>query len=104
MPAAKSSPASPLPASDSSSDCGGAKEIPQRETAGCCSPENHQVCLVVSRLNFTCKCAISVSFSVLFRDLFFCGSMLFLMLCINQNNSLTDQHRLSNTIRKQIIR
>ncbi|XP_056869276.1 polycystic kidney disease 1 like 1-like [Takifugu flavidus] len=35
------------------------------------------------------------------RDLFFCGSMLFLMLCILQNNSLTDQHHLGNVIRKK---
>lgn len=51
---------------------------------------------------------VSVSFpfffSVLFRDLFFCGSMLFLMLCILQNNSLTDQHHLGNVIRKKFTR
>lgn len=42
--------------------------------------------------------------SMLFRDLFFCGSMLLLMLCIIQNNSLTDQHHLGNVIRKQFVR
>uniref|UniRef100_H3BXX9 Polycystic kidney disease 1a n=1 Tax=Tetraodon nigroviridis TaxID=99883 RepID=H3BXX9_TETNG len=37
------------------------------------------------------------------KDLFFCGSTLFLMVCINLNGSFTDQHRLRNAITKQFI-
>ncbi|XP_044033057.1 polycystic kidney disease 1 like 1 [Siniperca chuatsi] len=38
------------------------------------------------------------------RDLSVCGSMLFLMLCINYGSSFTDHYRLNKAVRKQFIR
>ncbi|XP_045922035.1 polycystic kidney disease 1 like 1 [Micropterus dolomieu] len=37
------------------------------------------------------------------RDLSVCGSMLFLMLCINYGSSFTDHYRLNKAVRKQFI-
>ncbi|XP_037613525.1 polycystic kidney disease 1 like 1 [Sebastes umbrosus] len=38
------------------------------------------------------------------RDLSVCGSMLFLMLCINYGSSFTDHYHLNKAVRKQFIR